>query len=297
MFNGQRWVLTQYHQCSENVRATAQWNSLLGPSDRWSVSIRRKAWYLVVTFATVFNPVSHSEMPPPYYPNTNVVLGDATIIDSWLETSQTNRENVRSLRLDHSRTQATREMLEEICSLFPNVECLVLHSPVLTLDNLIPTTFTDPSSSFVYEPLKRFSQQLTSLTIERPDQRVHPVTLRRLIHMFPKLDDVTFDNVNVLDVKKGTTSIPPGGSYNTPNLGCKLTLLNIEDTGTGHTIDFLAWLRMAFVEMRLEDCSLSSPKMVEGLFVACGETAKKVEISKVKIYNRGGSFHWCSRVC
>lgn len=217
---------------------------------------------------------------PHLCPEINANISSYDDLDYWLTTASKNPGNICFLRLDQTSGNWIQAptIVEKIATTFPNVESLVLVNPDLT---------SRPSSNkpILYAPFEDFSKKLTSLSLEDASQ-VDPLELLRFISMFRELENLRLDEFYLERTSSSTRFSAIG-----PRFRGKLTLSNIDESyGTCMITSFPRdW--MAFEEVCLRKCSLSSPGGLKRLFDACKETVKKVEISQVAVYGCNGSFH------
>jgi hypothetical protein len=148
---------------------------------------------------------------------------------------------------------------------FYNVRSLVLTGVDLTLfdEHLLVRFFG------------HLSERLTSLSIEH--STVNPDTLLFFVCMFPRLDNLKFNNLTM-----GRDTISFRNPTTVPRFRGKLTLLNIKSHGTPLTAPFAnPPLPMAFKDVCIENCRFESPQSLKDLFVACGRTVKIVKVSRI----------------
>jgi hypothetical protein len=154
---------------------------------------------------------------------------------------------------------------------FHNVKSLALTGLDLTL-------FDEYSLTRLFG---HFSEHLTSLSVK--GLTAHPDALLFFICMFPKLDNLKLDYV-----KMGKATIPFCTPAVTPRFRGKLALSNIKSNGSAMLAPFVdPMLPMAFEDVCVVDCRFETPKPLKDLFAACGETMKKIKVSKIFL----GGFH------
>ena len=203
--------------------------------------------------------------------------------NSRLTNTSGNHNNVRFLCLDQSQWNwiQTPEITKKIRDCYPNVQDLALVNPDLTSDS----SYCLP---LLYAPFKDSPQQLTSLSVERCVSVVNPKAFLRLICMFPMLNNLCINNITM----ENGSSLPQESATG-PRFRGKLTFWNIYEPPGTCTIAPLLHLWVEFSEVCLINCCFDKPQGLNGLFVACKGTVKKVQISKVMIYNllEHGPFH------
>ena len=190
---------------------------------------------------------------------------------SWFFTGLKSTSNhVRSLDLsqDDELKWIVPDSLSEIYnefSAFRNVESL-------SITNLDLTLFDEHSLTHFFD---HFSGTLTSLSVK--GLTVHPDTLLFFLCMFPKLDDLKLDHVEM-----GKATVPFRQPTVTPRFRGKLALSNIKCNGTSLLAPFLdPPIPLAFEDVCVTDSRFENPQPLKDLFAACQETMKKIKVSKI----------------